>query len=83
MWNTSLCSFGPQFGSGHWFMGWIFPLLFWGLILWAVVGLLKTLFAPRHSEQKQEDALVILKRRYANGEIDQKQFEEMRTALEE
>ena len=76
MWNNSFCNFGPIFGSGHWFIGSIVPLLFFGLIAWVTIGLLQKIFVSPKTRQK-ECALDILKRRYAAEEIDKKQFEEI------
>lgn len=77
MWNNSFCNFGNMFGSSHWFGGWIMPLLFWGLILWVVFGLLHRIFVPTKSKQNNS-AFDILNRRYAAGEIDKEQYEEMK-----
>ena len=79
MWNTNFCSFGSLFGSGHWFPGGIVPLLFMGLIIWAMIGLLQKLFSTK--AKQNNEALEIVKRRYAAGEISQEQFEEMKYAL--
>jgi putative membrane protein len=80
MWRNSFCNFDSFWGAGHWFAGGIFPLLFWGLILWFVVGLIQKFLIPAKMEES-EDALGILKRRYAAGEIDQKSFAEMKKNL--
>ena len=81
MWNNSLCNFGPFFGSGHWFGGWIIPLLIIGFVIWAMIGLLQKIFVPQKAKQREE-AFDILKRRYAAGEIDKKNYEEMKRTIE-
>jgi uncharacterized membrane protein len=81
MWNNSFCNFGPLFGSGHWFMGGIFPLLVFGLIAWGMIALLQKIFVSTKTRQR-ECALDILKRRYAAGEIDQNKFAEMKSTIE-
>ena len=58
------------FGMGF---GFIFMLLFWGLIIWLIV----TLINASQSNKSEPDSLTILKRRYASGEITKKEFETM------
>ena len=62
------------FGMGF---GFIFMLLFWGLIIWLIV----TLINASQSNKNGSDSLTILKKRYASGEITKKQYEEMRKKL--
>ena len=63
------------FGAGF---GFIFMLLFWGLIIWLIV----TLINASQSNKNESDSLAILKKRYAFGEITKKQYEEMKRELE-
>ena len=58
------------FGMGF---GFIFMLFFWGLIIWFIVPLINT----SQSNKNEPDSLIILKRRYASGEITKKEFETM------
>jgi len=58
------------FGMGF---GFIFMLLFWGLIIWLII----TLINASQSNKTEPDSLTILKRRYASGEITKKEFETM------
>lgn len=62
------------FGMGF---GFIFMLLFWGALIWLIV----TLVNAAQSNKREDDALSILKKRYAAGEISKKQYEEMKKAL--
>jgi len=62
------------FGMGF---GFIFMLLFWGLIIWLIV----TLINASQSNKDGSDSLTILKKRYAKGEITKKQFEEMKKEI--
>ena len=62
------------FGMGF---GFIFMLLFWGALIWLVV----TLVNAAQSGKKEEDPSIILKKRYASGEISKKQYEEMKKEL--
>jgi putative membrane protein len=63
------------FGMG---IGWLFMLLFWGLILVAVVLTVRWLWEQGRSVAGREagdSALETLRRRYARGEIDREEFE--------
>lgn len=69
--------------SGWWmFSGWLWMIVFWALVIWAI-----TKFVSRDDSGRQRDGvfeaepLKILERRYANGELSDEQFEEMRTRL--
>ncbi len=74
--------------DGNWwwgFMGmaWLFWLVVLGLIVWAVITVIK------NSQQRSgniprssESAMEILKKRYAKGEISREEFERMKKDLE-
>lgn len=62
------------FGMGF---GFLFMILFWGVVVWLVVSLINA----SQSNKKDEDVLTILKKRYASGEISKKQYEEMKKEL--
>jgi putative membrane protein len=73
---------------GGWGMGWfggIFMMLFWILILIGLVFVIKWLIQStsraKNSGQGGYRALEILKERYARGEIDKAQFEDMKRDL--
>lgn len=67
---------------GWWMLvGWIWMLVFWGLIIWAVYAIVSRIGGERHGN-RQSDAMIILEERYARGEIDREQFDEMRQALQ-
>ena len=61
---------------GGWGMGfgWIFPLAVLGLIGWGVVSLARA----SGSKNSGGEALIILKARYAKGELTREEFETMR-----
>ena len=69
---------------GPWMMGgfglgWFMPLvmiLFWGLIIWGIIALVRGLNNQRYGDSSATDsALEVLKRRYARGEIRKKEYE--------
>ena len=68
------------FGWG-WFMP-IFMILFWGLVIWGIVALVRGLSGSRGSDSSKTDsALEVLKRRYARGEINKEEYEEKKKDL--
>ncbi len=72
---------GMGFG-GMWF-GWIFWLIIIGVVIWGVITVVNNTRnrPPRDYYPPREDALDILKKRYAKGEIDKEQYEIMKKEL--
>ena len=77
--------FGAMGGFGS-----IFMVVFWGLIIWAIVALVRGGSLNGHgcehdhadaAHGKDKPPLEILKERYAKGEIDKKEFEEKKKDL--
>jgi len=75
---------------GPWMMGglgwgWLMPLamiLFWGLIIWGIVALVRGLNNQRYCDSSATaSALEVLKRRYAQGEISKKEYQEKKKDL--
>ncbi|EKE11947.1 MAG: hypothetical protein ACD_14C00061G0003 [uncultured bacterium] len=65
--------------------GWIFMLIFWGVIIWAIFTLVKY-FTEKNgygygNRNKDDEAMRILKERYAKGEINKEEFEEKKNVL--
>lgn len=72
-------------GAGFFGTGLILMVLFWALIIFAVVALVKWAsgdYPRHHREARGKTALDILKERYAKGEIDKQEFEEKKKDLE-
>jgi putative membrane protein len=72
-------------GSGGYGWGWtlfgsIFMILFWAAIILLIIWLYKQIRGPQEAA-RTESALDILKKRYAKGEIDNKEFEEKKKDL--
>jgi len=79
-WGYGFCNWGPGLGLGHGFMGWLFPLLFWGLFIYCFIRLLRH-FIPHGKTSGTDTALEMLRARYASGEINQEEFTEMKLTL--
>ena len=60
------------------FFGYMTMILFWILI---IVGITYLIRAGNKNESTVDNALQILRERYAKGEIDQEEFETRRQAL--
>ena len=71
-----------NFGWG-WFMP-IFMIIFWGLVIWGIVALVRGLGEPRSSDSawsRADSALEVVKKRYARGEINKEEYEEKKKDL--
>lgn len=68
------------FGMGF---GWLFWIIILGVIIWAVIKLVNSAQnRSGFSDKKDEDALEILKKRYARGEIGREEYEKMKRDLQ-
>jgi len=63
--------------------GWIFMLLFWGLVILGIVAVVKWLVStgPGGNTPNARTALDILEERYARGEIEREEFEQKKRDL--
>ena len=63
--------------------GWLFMVLFWGLVVFGVVELIRYISRSERDNNTKEEktSLGILKERYAKGEIDKREFEEKKKDL--
>lgn len=67
-------------GMGGSFMGGIFMILFWVLVIAGIVYLVKYL-SQNQNKKQDKTPLDILKERYAKGEIDKEEFEKRKKDL--
>ena len=73
---------GMMGGFGWWWFMPIFFILFWGLIIWGIVALVRGLSVSRGSDSPTADsALEVLKKRYARGDISKEEYEEKKHDL--
>jgi putative membrane protein len=76
---------GLGYGSGFGFGG-ILMLIFWGLIIWAIVALVRfanngVLNNQRNQKKFDQSPIDIAKKRFASGEITKEEFEEIKKNL--
>ena len=71
-------------GSGWWIgFGAVHMILFWGLIILAIVALVKIVFGGGDNEGvRQASPLEVLQFRYARGEIDTEEYSRKKKQLE-
>jgi len=73
----------------HWgFSGWgwfmvVVMIAFWGLIIWGIIALVRAISHRSNSilNTGHQDAIEVLKIRYARGEINREEFEERKKVI--
>ena len=73
---------GPGMMWGWWGMGWIFMIIFWGLLIVGLIFLIRYLMGATKAGRGEESAIAILKKRYARGEINKEEFEQKKRDLQ-
>ncbi len=73
-----------SFGWGMVPFGWVFMLLFWGLVIVAIVALVKWLTDQSFNPGKPpaKTPLDILRERYARGEVDTEEYTQIKRDLQ-
>jgi putative membrane protein len=67
-------------GMGWWMVfGSVWLVLFWGVIIWAIVSLVSR--NDRPERQGEGTPLDIARRRYARGDISREEFERLKADL--
>jgi putative membrane protein len=76
-------------GNGAWpwwgWVGFLFMIVFWGLLIWAAVALFRYLAAPERERavpHRAQTAEEILAERFARGEIDADEYQHRLEALQ-
>lgn len=72
---------GIAFGYGGGLIMGIFMILFWGLIIWGIIALVRYLIRNSRNGYPGNSALEILNRRYASGEINKEEYDEKKKVL--
>lgn len=66
-------------GMGWWMLlGSFWFVFFWAVVIWVMVRVSER---GNRNQEAEESAIEILRRRYARGEIDKEQFDQMRRDL--
>lgn len=71
-----------MWGSGYGFMGGFMMLAFWGAVIALIVFLVLRL-RDNGTRPPDSDAREALRRRFANGEIDEEEFRRRKATLDE
>lgn len=64
-----------------WLGGGIMMVLFWAAVIIFIVWAVKEIGGKNHEKPNSNSALVLLKERYAKGEINKQEFEEKKKDL--
>lgn len=73
-------------GWGGWIWMMLFMVVFWGLVIFAVVALFRGTSrndSPSKAAPREQDPLELLDGRFARGEIDAEEYHARREALQQ
>lgn len=86
--------YGYGLGHGFGLFGGFFMIVFWALLIWLIIAFLRGAVghhgggccgmgghSHNHDGKGSDDALEILRKRYANGDITKEEFEEKSQVL--
>ncbi len=78
-----MSGFMSNFGFSGGPFGWLIMILVWGVIIFAIIVLIKWLFdaSTKSGGSSGKSALDILEERYARGEIDREEYEQKKRDL--
>ena len=73
-----------SFGGWGMGMGFVFMLLFWGLVILGIAALIRWLMTQSSPScgSRDKSPLEIVQERYARGEIDREEYEQKKRDLE-
>ncbi len=71
-----------MFSGGMFFGGGILMWFFWLVLLVVLVYVLKDIFGSTSRNSSSDEAMEILKQRFARGEIDEAEFEQRKKLLQ-
>ena len=67
-------------GLGFFSFGWLWVILFWGLLIGLIVWAI-TKISKRDGSELRTSHIEIVKERYAKGEISKEEFEQIKSDL--
>ena len=70
-----------DYDNGYWWTFWIIGTIFWISVIIGIIILIIWFYKKMSENKLNLTPLEILKKRYAKGEINKKQYEEMRKEL--
>lgn len=73
--------YADHMNTGWWILAGLGGLIVWGLILWTLYDLVSRLLSRGSAPTARSTAGEVLERRLASGEIDQREYEQIRAAL--
>ena len=84
----SSASRGYEYGhmgwsGGYGMFGGLMMLVFWGVVIALIVMAVRWFSSGTQTKQEPQDALEILKSRFASGELDEAQYRKQKSVLEE